>query len=139
MLRGVNPESVRRATESDLPKIVALNRVIQQLHHDSRPDWFKPVDPAGFLSIARRWLHSSDAAVFVAEDDDEVIGYAAAVRSERPDHPLVYAATYVELDQLVVAPAHRGHGVGSALCEQVIAWSECEGMERIEVATWGPP
>lgn len=127
---------IRRAGRDDVPAVVELNGIIQGLHYGRRPDWFKPVDAASFVSIVGRWLDSPDAVVFVAEQDGEVIGYAAGIQSERSDHPLVHPATYVELDQIVVALTHRGRGIGRALGERVISWAESQGVQRVEVATW---
>jgi ribosomal protein S18 acetylase RimI-like enzyme len=45
-------------------------------------------------------------------------------------------ASVVELDQLSVAPAARNRGVGTRLCEEVRAWAEERGADRVELSTW---
>lgn len=95
--------------------------MIQELHHGKRPDWFKPVERVALLALVYQWLESREVMVFVARRDSEVIGYATAVKSQRPDHPLTRFSSYVELDRIVVAPAHRGTGVGRALGERTVS------------------
>jgi len=129
--------SVRSATEGDAEQVAALNGLVQALHHATRPDRFKEVDPAGFLPVAKSWFESPAIRLWVAErEGGSLVGYVKAIRHVRPDHPLTPAATFVELDQIVVDPVARREGVGSLLAERVFAWADEVGADRVELSTW---
>ncbi len=129
--------TTRHANVAEAGEIAGLNGVVQQLHHEQRPDWFKPPDAAAFLPVVRAWLSSETTAVFVAQDDrGELLGYSVGVRHERPDNALVYGATFVELDQVVVVPGARRMGVGRSLCTAVLDWAEAADVDRVELSTW---
>ncbi|HKS47122.1 MAG TPA: GNAT family N-acetyltransferase [Amycolatopsis sp.] len=69
--------------------------------------------------------------LLVAEDADVVIGYALAGR-----FLTFYANGPVsELRELMVAPAHRGRGVGRQLVEAVIARARAAGAAEVVVTT----
>jgi GNAT superfamily N-acetyltransferase len=128
---------VRSAAQSDARSIAVLNGVVQSLHHHHRPDWFKPADADAFLPVVEGWLSNERVAVFVAQEDlGPLLGYVTGVRFERPDHPLTYGATVVELDQLAVVESARNQGIGRALCERVIVWAAHVGASRVELSTW---
>lgn len=129
--------SIRVADAADAPAIARLNGVVQGLHHDHHPAWFKPPDAAAFLPTVEGWFRSPEARVFLAEDGDgQPIGYVSALRRVRPTDALRHGAVTVELDQVVVVPAARGQGVGRALCTSVIDWARVEGASLVELGTW---
>ncbi len=99
----------------DAEAIAQLNTIVQDVHHRRLPGRFKAPDPTAFLPVVQEWLRSGSRAAFLAETDGELVGYALAVVQVRPENPLTFGATVVELDQLAVAPAHRRSGVGTAL------------------------
>ncbi len=128
---------VRSAAPSDALAIAALNGVVQSLHHQHHPEWFKPADAETFLPVVEGWLSDGRVAVFVAvEDLGPPVGYVKGRRLERPDHPLTYGAPVVELDELVVVESARSQGVGRALCERIIAWASEVEATRVELSTW---
>jgi len=128
---------VRPAGQSDARAISALNGVVQSLHHRHRADWFKPAEVEALLPAVHGWLSDERVAVFVAEDDlGMLVGYVTGVRFERPDHPLTYGASVVELDQLAVLESARNQGIGRALSERILSWAAEVGASRVELTTW---
>ena len=129
--------TIRPADDAEAEEIASLNGVVQQLHHEQRPDWFKPPNAAAFLPVVRAWLASGTTAVFIAHDSSgELVGYSVGVRHERPDNALVHGATFVELDQVVVVPGARRQGVGRSLCIAVLDWAQGADVDRVELSTW---
>jgi GNAT superfamily N-acetyltransferase len=129
--------TVRVADSNDAQEVAELNGVVQQLHHDERPDWFKPPSSESVLPIVDEWLSSSSTALFVACDSDgTMIGYSVGFQRERADSALLFAARVVELDQVVVVPSARERGVGRALATAVINWAQANSIDRVELSTW---
>lgn len=129
--------ATRRAELDEAEQVADLNRLVQQLHYEQRPDWFKPPNSSAFLPVVRSWLSSDSTAVFVAQDvDGDLLGYSVAVQHERPDNALIHGAAFVELDQVVVVPSARREGVGRSLCTAVLDWAKARGVDRVELSTW---
>lgn len=121
----------------DAPSIAHLNRFVQSLHFEQRPDRFRAPNAEAFQSVVERWLQSAERQIWLAEGDDLApVGYVIAVRIDRAANALVNAATIVELDQVVVDPAARGRGIGTALCSEVLRWASTLAADRIELSTW---
>ena len=129
--------TVRAARPNDARQVAKLNEIVQQLHYDSRPDWFKAPDAEAFLPVVEDWLSSKDVAVFVAATlGGELVGYSIGVRHQRHDNPVVHGAAIVELDHVVVDPDFRGRGLGRRLSEAILQWAETLGAARVELSTW---
>ncbi len=79
------------------------------------------VEPSG-ESLETLWNRA--AAVFVATDEEETLGGFVALTSaeERP------AAT---ISRLVVTPALRRRGIGSALIRMAVRWAASEGLDGL--------
>lgn len=134
---GLMNLTIRRAEDEEAALVADLNGFVQGMHHEQRPDWFKPPDAAGFLPVVKAWLSSPSTALFVGHESDcELLGYSVGVRHERPDNSLVRGASFVELDQVVVVPTARRRGIGQALCSAVIDWADSKGADRVELSTW---
>lgn len=128
---------IRRAELADADDLARLNGIVQQLHFEERPDWFKPPDLEAFLPVVEGWLTSDHTVVFVAScDDGELVGYGVGIIHTRRDNPLVRGALIVELDQIVVAEQWRRAGVGTLLSDAVVDWARSEDVDRVELSTW---
>ena len=127
---------IRAASAADAASIAALNVVVQSLHSNARPTWFKPPDPEAFERTLHDWLARDDVLGFIAEDDEAPIGYVLVVRRSRADTALTKGADIVELDQIAVLPACRHRGVGRALAAEVFNLARQVGAARVELGVW---
>ena len=80
----------------------ALNLVTWQESVEDRENWLKDLEAQGY-------------PVFVAEEDGEVLGWAAYFQFVTP---AIYYGTAE--DSIYIAPEAQGKGVGSALMEALI-------------------
>jgi ribosomal protein S18 acetylase RimI-like enzyme len=74
-----------------------------------------------------------DVVILVAERNGAVIGYAYA-SIEGPDYMALRGPAGV-LHDLVVDPAHRGHGVGRMLLDAAAAALAARGAPRVILST----
>ena len=76
-----------------------------------------------------------DAAVYVAEDGDSLVGRLSLARDLHP------ASSHVADLGLMVAASHRRRGVGRALLEQAVEWAAGAGVRKLElhVLPWNEP
>ena len=78
-----------------------------------------------------RMRAKGDAEAFVAARAIDVVGLATVNARDVLHH----GTPVVQLTALVVRPEHRGHGVGRALADAVLAWAAERGADRLVVTT----
>ena len=128
---------IRRVVEQDAAILGALNADVQAVHAAALPWLFKPPGPDTFSpGEVKRLLAEPENLVFIAEVDGTAAGYAYAEIQERPETPFVHAYVMVYLHHLSVRPAHRRHGVGSALIGAVRTAAAEAGIALVALDVW---
>jgi ribosomal protein S18 acetylase RimI-like enzyme len=87
------------------------------------------VDPIKQIRALSMLLESEDSLLLVAERGGEVIGMVSL-------QPLISTATGGRsglIEDLVVAGAHRGSGVGTRLIESLVESARAKGFERLSL------
>ncbi|MDP9265758.1 MAG: GNAT family N-acetyltransferase, partial [Chloroflexota bacterium] len=76
------------------------------------------------------WLDEPASFLLVAEGDGAAVGYALVTFHGRDDSNTT-GERFAELQSLVVAPEHRGAGVGGALLHEVYRQVRSRGAEEM--------
>jgi len=127
---------VRRATPADLALIGRLGALLIEEHYDFDPQRFlasRPETPAGYASFISTQLEDPDKAVLVADNNGGVIGYAYAA-IEGYDYMALRGPAGV-LHDVIVAPEHRGRGVGRLLINTTLEFFRSRGVPRVVLST----
>lgn len=133
---GLPVTVVRPATQADAPALGRLGALLVRTHHDFDPARFIAATPRtarGYASWLASQLAVRDVVILVAEQHGIVIGYAYA-GLEGPDYMALRGPAGV-LHDLVVDPAHRGHGVGRMLLDAAAAALAARGAPRVILST----
>jgi len=95
-------------------------------------EWRSITDERRYLRAVRR---HPDAAVYLAEDGDAVVGRLSLARDVHP------SSAHVADLGLMVTASHRRRGVGRGLLDQAVAWAESAGVRKLElhVFPWNEP
>lgn len=118
---------VRRAQPGDAAALVALAEAVA-----SEPEgwlisdgaWRSPGEERRFLRALRRY---SDAAVFVAELPEGLVGRLSLGRDPHP------ASKHVADLGLMVSAAYRRRGIGKALLEAAVEWARVAEVSKLEL------
>jgi len=127
---------VRPAERSDMRVVGRLGALLVRLHHDFDPQRFMAATPGterGYGSFLGGELEDPDIIVLVAERGGEVIGYTYA-GIEGVDYMSLRGPAGV-LHDIIVDPAHRGHGVGRMLLDATLAALQRKGAPRVVLST----
>jgi RimJ/RimL family protein N-acetyltransferase len=123
----VTEVAIRRATAADAEGLVELAREVGAEPEGwliSTSEWRRPADERRYLRSIRR---SRDAAVFVAQAPDGIVGRLSVARDPHP------ASAHVADLGLMVAKSHRRLGIGRALLEQAAEWARQNGVVKLEL------
>ena len=127
--------TIRNASPSDAGALVELAESVGR--EEGR--WILGTGPWRPVADERRYLRTiqgyPDAAVYVAEDGDRIVGRLSLSRDPHP------ASRHVADLGLMVAVSHRRRGVGTALLHAAVAWAREAGVHKLElhVFPWNEP
>lgn len=116
--------TVREATGADAP---AIRQVAERAWSTDYPDIISRESVAAGVTewydddLMRADIARADAAVFVAEADDGVVGFVHGVRGDEDGNVL----------RVYVDPDHRGNGLGSILLEAATDRLFEMGVDRV--------
>ena len=128
---------IRAAEPMDLEAVYAVFSLADTLHREAHPEVFKEAsDPADIKDYLSAGIQSEDAAVFVADDQDKIIGAVIASIRQTPDISLLVQRTFVSVENLVVAEESRQQGIGLALMERIHLWAAERGLKQIQLTVW---
>lgn len=128
--------TIRPATSADLPRLGELGTLLVDAHHAFDARRFFPAKagtPAGYAAFLARELEQPDNAVFVAEENGQVIGYAFAA-VEGYDYKALRGPAGV-LHDILVEPGHRGRGAGRLLLDAALAFFKERGAPQVVLWT----
>jgi ribosomal protein S18 acetylase RimI-like enzyme len=123
----VSEFTIRHGAPGDAGELVALAREVGAEPEGwliSTSDWRGVSDERRYLRTVRR---SRDAAVFVAEAPEGIVGRLSVGRDPHP------ASAHVADLGLLVAKSHRRMGIGRALLEQAVEWARQSGVTKLEL------
>ncbi|MEM9951292.1 MAG: GNAT family N-acetyltransferase [Chloroflexota bacterium] len=124
---------IRQAQEQDIPTLCQLIMTVQELHRQEMPHRYRaitPDDPALVQLFANK-LGDEQETIFIAEINDEAIGYLSLQIRDIPDHPLVFGYRGGHIDQMSVNEAYQGQGVGKALMNHAIEFAKSQNVGRM--------
>jgi len=128
---------IRQATPTDSLVLSSLCRDVQSLHAEHHPDIFKVPESEDFArSFFDQVLADSTIRIFIAENEEQALGYVLCKLVERSESPFTYLMRFLMIDQIGVRPAARGQGVGAALIRQAEVFAKELGMQRIQLDSW---
>ena len=128
--------TIKIAEVEQINALVPLLLEVQALHVSALPERFRSLT----IEAARRFFSEifarPEARVFIAQDSDQVIGYAVAEIEESKGHDFCHPRRVVHVEQLVVAESFRGRGVARSLLLSVDSWAQDLGIDAVEMFTW---
>ena len=127
---------IRFAQPKDVPGILSLLRQVGKVHHDGRPDIFRANAQKYGASQVIAMLDSATTPIFVAVEEDAVLGYCfCAVKTYFQD-PVIADHTTLYIDDLCVDENIRGKKVGTKLYETACKYAKMRKCYNVTLNVW---
>lgn len=122
---------IRQANKDDLEAICSIYITLFREMAELQPQYWNATEQnRDFLS---NMIQGNDTAVFVAEKDGAVRGFALVAAQQTPPYACLKQYRYAYLMDMAVEPAYRGQGLGSRLIEQTKTWAREHQLAYLEL------
>ena len=128
---------IRRATKNDLDGVNKLLKQVLMVHHNGRPDLFKPNVKKYTDEQLLEIFEDDTRPVFVGvNEDNNVLGYAFCVLQQHVNDNVLTDIKTLYIDDICVDENVRGQHVGKQIYEYVIDYARKEGFYNITLNVW---
>ena len=127
---------IRFAKPEDVTGILSLLKQVGHVHHVGRPDIFRTNAQKYGASQVLAMLDSPKTPIFVAAEDNKVLGYGFCIMREYKDDPVIADHLELYIDDLCVDENCRGQKVGSAIYENILRYAKMRGCYNVTLNVW---
>ena len=127
---------IRFAEAKDVAGILALLKQVGQVHHLGRPDLFRNNAQKYGASQVLAMLNQPSAPIFVAVEEDKVLGYGFCQTRRQEQDPVLTDITSLYIDDLCVDEANRGKGIGKAIYKEILRYAQIRGCYNVTLNVW---
>lgn len=126
---------IRRAEHKDTDGIMNLLLQVLTVHHNGRPDYFKPNCRKYTKGELAEIIDDDTRPIFVY-DDGVVKGYAFCVMQETKGDNVRCDMKTLYIDDLCVDERSRGKHIGKSLYEYVKKYAKDKGCYNLTLNVW---
>ncbi|MBQ8228062.1 MAG: GNAT family N-acetyltransferase [Clostridia bacterium] len=127
---------IRRACEKDMDGINSLLRQVLEVHHNGRPDIFKPNAKKYTDNELKDILADDLKPIFVAVEGEEVMGYAFCVFQQHVGNNILTDIKTLYIDDLCVDENLRGKHIGKSLYNFVVDFAKESDCYNVTLNVW---
>lgn len=128
--------TIRFAKTRDIPRLLALLKQVNNVHHEIRPDLFVAEQTKYDAAALETMLADPAVKIFVAADAQGLVqGYLLAYLRPRRGVNLTGGVSFY-IDDLCVDEACRGQGVGRALFDRAKTYAAEAGCREVLLNVW---
>ena len=127
---------IRFAKAQDVPGMIKLLRQVGKVHHDGRPDLFRCNAQKYSASQVLEMLDRKDAPIFVAVEEDKVLGYGFCIMEQYREHSVMNDRLTLYIDDLCVLEECRGKHIGSAIYQEILRYAKYRGCYNVTLNVW---
>ena len=127
---------IRFASAQDVAGILALLRQVGRVHHEGRPDIFRSNAQKYGASQVLAMLNSSQTPIFVAVEDEKVLGYGFCQMKLYEHDPVICDHLELYIDDLCVDEGCRGQGIGKEIYKEILRYAKMRGCYNVTLNVW---
>ncbi len=127
---------IRFAAAQDVPGILTLLRQVGRIHHEGRPDLFRPNAQKYGASQVLSMLDSSRTPIFVAIEEGRVLGYGFCQFRQQRNDPVMCDRMSLYIDDLCVDESCRGRHIGTAIYNEICRYARMRKCQSVTLNVW---
>ena len=127
---------IRFAKAQDVPGMIKLLQQVGKVHHEGRPDIFRNNAQKYSPSQVLEMLGKDDAPIFVAVEDNKVLGYGFCVMETYRQHSVMKDRLTLYVDDLCVLEDCRGKHIGTAIYQKILEYAKYRGCYNVTLNVW---
>ena len=127
---------MRFAKAQEVRGMLTLLRQVGRVHHDGRPDLFRSNAQKYSPSQILNMLDKTDTPIFVAVEEDLVLGYGFCIVEQVENHSVMNDRLTLYIDDLCVLENYRGKHIGSAIYEEILRYAKMRGCYNVTLNVW---
>lgn len=128
---------IRRAVIQDSKGIMKLLRQVLMVHHNGRPDLFKPNAEKYTPEELENILQDDTRPIFVGVDEDNnVLVYCFCIFQQHINNNILTDIKTLYIDDLCVDENVRGQHLGTTMFEYVKAYAKESGCYNLTLNVW---
>lgn len=128
--------NIRLAQTQDIPGMIRLLYQVGGVHHDIRPDIFRPNALKYTQSALEELLKDESKPIFVADDNGSVAGYCFCQIRDYTGSTALTDRKELYIDDLCVDETRRGQHIGSVLYDHAVAYAKEIGCAFLTLNVW---
>ena len=127
---------IRFAEIKDVAGILALLKQVGKVHHQGRPDLFRENAQKYGASQVIAMLNDPSGPIFVAVEEDKVLGYGFCQIRKHEQDPVLTDVTSLYIDDLCVDASCRKTGIGKAIYQEIIRYAKMRNCYNVTLNVW---
>lgn len=127
--------NIRPAVTADIPHIIRLLHQVDMVHHQLRPDLFKPHTTKYSAEQLAAMMTTDSQPIFVF-DDGNISGYVFCQVQQVQNDRLLKDRKTLYIDDLCVDETARGKHIGRQLFDYVREYAQAIGCQAITLNVW---
>ena len=128
--------NIRLAQTQDIPGMINLLYQVGGVHHDIRPDIFRPNALKYTEAALEALLKDESKPIFVADDNGSVAGYCFCQIRDYTGSTALTDRKELYIDDLCVDETRRGQHIGSVLYDHAVAYAKEIGCAFLTLNVW---
>ena len=128
--------NIRLAQTQDIPGMINLLYQVGGVHHDIRPDIFRPNALKYTEAALEALLKDESKPIFVADDNGSVAGYCFCQIRDYTGSTALTDRKELYIDDLCVDETRRGQHIGSVLYDHAVAYAKGIGCAFLTLNVW---
>ena len=128
--------TIRPAVKEDHPAITTIGFETQQIHAEAYPGIFRHGVSGIPFEYFTRTVEGEDTTVFVAQVEQQVVGYVFLNVHDAPPYGYLMPRRVVEISDIAVLRAYNNKGIGHQLFAASVAWAKARGATDLELQVW---
>lgn len=126
---------IRRAENRDIPGIMDLLLQVLTVHHNIRPDYFKP-NCRKYTEPELQAIIADDTRPIFVYDDNGVKGYCFCILQETRNSNALHDMKTLYIDDLCVDETERGQHIGKQLYDYTKEYAKQIGCDNLTLNVW---